>query len=613
MLTNLNLLTENAIQQLSHRGPDFKSVWTNKSNTISLAHSRLSIIDLSESGNQPMASSNGRYMVTYNGEIYNHAAIRSKLENKGYRFKGSSDTEVLCYCFDEWGIRDTINKLEGMYAIGVYDTKEKELSIARDQQGEKPLYYSTSRESIYFASELKALTPNLNITIRTESIKSFLDFGYISAPHTIYNEVNQLQPGEVVTFKSVSEIKKSWPQQSLNQHTQHSNIIDKLDLLLNESIALRLKADVKVGCFLSGGIDSSLIAAIASRKTSRNLRTFSIGFKDPKYDESIYANNIASFLETNHTSIILDASDCISVIQDLPTIYDEPFSDPSQIPTALVCKLASKDVKVAISGDAGDELFGGYNRHVTAHTWQKLQYVPKSIRNTLWNLLKPVECGSPSWALNTVLRLLSSNMKRENIEGFSRKIDSLLRCTNPDSLYHEIMGRLNQHSRADHTIGNDALARFLELDQTTYLPNNILTKIDRAAMASSLETRIPLLSPSIINFANTLPNKYKVRGRETKWILKQVLYRYIPKEFFKRPKSGFNIPIANWLRGPLNDWAVSLIEEAPNLPIPIELDLKSDWNGFMSGDNEKYQLIWNYLCLSSWKTAQTRHTPSISV
>ncbi|EDY84690.1 asparagine synthase [Verrucomicrobiia bacterium DG1235] len=602
--STIGALIKKSISVLQHRGPDTTSSWIREPRGIALAHSRLAIIDLSSAGSQPMSSPNERYTVTYNGEIYNYIKIRTELKEKGYIFEGTSDTEVLCYSLQEWGIAKTITKLEGMFAIGIYDNIEDEVTLTRDPQGEKPLYYSISNNILYFASELKALTPILTTSISTTSVLEFLDYGYIKAPNTIYSEIDQLTPGQLIKFNR-QRTNKSVTKHATNRRNQsHENPTDELDDLINESVKLRLQADVSVGCFLSGGIDSSLTAAIASKHIPNGLKTFSIGFEDPKFDETIYAEEVASKLGTDHTSHILSAQECLSMIPALPGIYDEPFADPSQIPTILVCKLARKSVKVAISGDAGDELFGGYNRHVTAQKWQNAQHIPNPLKKSLAAICSAKPTNGSQKVLKSLIRLLSTNVKPENASAVLAKIGTYLKCDSHDKLYYTIMGRLQTQRIPDTTPHTDALSAFLIKDLNDYLPNNILTKVDRAAMSVSLETRIPLLSSDIISFAHSLSNKYKIRGRETKWILKQVLYRYLPKELFDRPKTGFNIPLSEWLRGPLKEWATFLIEEPIDFQLPAGLNIQSEWEGFLNGDDNSYQLIWNYICLCSWN--QTR-------
>jgi len=629
---------------ISHRGPDAQAIWYDKYDevgSIVLAHQRLSILDLSPTGNQPMHSICGRYVIAYNGEIYNHLDLRVMLATQGktIKWRGHSDTETLLECFSSWGIKKTLKSATGMFAIALWDRREKILTLARDRFGEKPLYWGWSGNTLLFASELKALKahPNFREEIDRKALALLLRYSYIPAPHSIYSGIKKLLPGHFVKIPLIQDIhisKKIIPEcyWSLNNiirdgltnpfQGSECEAIDLLERQLTASIAQQSIADVSVGAFLSGGVDSSTVAALMQAQSNIPVHTFTIGFDDAIYNEAKYASAVAKHLNTDHTELYIQGKDALKIIPRLPSIYCEPFADSSQIPTFLVSQIASKYVKVTLSGDGGDELFCGYNRYLAfAKIWKPIQRLPyrtkqylafilNSIPSAQWdkffNLCNPI---LPNWlrisAPGEKVRKLSEILSLSGpfdyyqylISLFNNPCDFIINC---DTSNNSITNNIN----LPHVDCNEHL--MMAIDAQTYLPDDILVKVDRAAMANSLETRTPLLDHRIAELAWKMPLNYKIRNSEGKWLLRQVLYRHVPRELIERPKMGFAIPLDKWLHGPLRDWAEELLCETRLLREGYfyPQKIRNMWMEYLSGKKNWQYHLWNVLMFQAWLAKQ---------
>ena len=625
--------------KLLHRGPDDGGTWIDHSNNIAFGHRRLSIIDLSSAGHQPMLSSCKRFVVVFNGEIYNHLSLRNEINklNKSNKssnsWLGSSDTETLLRCFEIWGFEKTLSKLVGMFSVCLFDKELKVLHLARDRIGEKPLYYGHINNSFVFSSELKALKeyPNFNNKIDRDALKTYFQLLYIPAPKTIYKDIFKLKPGHYLSIPldkihNLKDIKKYinsyW---NLNDHIIQSNNIkedveylNELETHLDNAIDSQSIADVPLGAFLSGGIDSSLITALMQKNTTTPVKTFTVGFEEIGFDESPYAKNVAEYLGTDHTELFVTSKDTRDVIPNLPYIYDEPFADSSQIPTFLVCAAARSKVTVALSGDAGDELFGGYNRYFWGpRIWQKFSWMPFFVRNIIGNSMDLV----PSYALNHLENNIHKYSKK-NLTKIGNKFDKISKVLkssrNIDDLYLSLTSEWDISSSIvidDADTSQDIISEKINFkayqndslnmmykDILSYLPDDILCKVDRAAMASSLETRAPFLDHRVVEFALGMPIELKIRNNKGKWALREILYKYVPKDMIERPKTGFSIPIGDWLRGPLKEWAEDLLD---NDKIKSQGFLKPEnvssiWKLHKSGKYDYTSRIWSILMFQSW-------------
>ncbi len=616
------------------RGPDGSGFWLDRDNAVALAHRRLSILDLSDAGTQPMASPSGRYHLVYNGEIYNHHSLRADLEQASgtHPWRGHSDTETLLVSIEKFGLRPTLEKCVGMFSFGLWDRQEKELVLSRDRMGEKPLYFGFQNGVFLFGSDLKSLKkhPAFENKINESAISVYLRHSYIPAPHSIYQGIAKVEPGTFVTvsFKSTPKQKTEtyWSVTKVaEQGTQapiSTDVSEARNLLketLSKAITGQLLSDVSLGAFLSGGIDSSTIVALMQSHSNQPVKTFSIGFEEDAYNEAVFARNVARHLKTDHTEFIATPDDAMAVIPDLPKIYSEPFADSSQIPTYLVSKLARQHVTVSLSGDGADELFCGYNRYLSAYqTWSKIARLPASVREKVAHLLFT---RSPSqWdsyfarAMNLLPRQWHMRLPGEKIHKFagvlqtSEAADFLYRltstCQRPEHYLHSqdiVQTRLQQPEtwpntdRFEHTM--------MAIDSCTYLPGDILTKVDRASMACSLEARAPYLDHRVVELSWKIPFDMKVRNGQGKWILRQLLYEYVPKELVDRPKTGFGVPIGRWLKGPLRDWAEALLSEdrlrddgyfRPET-------VRTLWGQHLSGSHNAQHCLWNILMFQAWR------------
>jgi asparagine synthase (glutamine-hydrolysing) len=621
---------------IAHRGPDDSEMWLDASCHLGLAHRRLSIVDLSEAGRQPMLSSTGRFVMIFNGEVYNHNELRKLLndsENFVNYWKGRSDTETLLRGIEIWGLEKTLSLAVGMFSIALWDKEKRVLSLARDRLGEKPLYYSIQEGTLVFGSELKALKhyPKFKSEIDRNALASFLQFNYVPAPLSIYQGVLKLEPGRIIDFVQNSdgsvqhrETKTYWTLSETIAQGQRSpftgsdlEAIDELERHLSRAVQLQLLGDVPIGAFLSGGIDSSLIVALMQSNSLDPVKTFSIGFEEGGYNEAHHAKLVAKHLGTNHTELYVTPEEALDVIPLLPHIYDEPFADVSQIPTQLVAALARKNVTVALSGDGGDELFGGYNRYRVAPIFNSgLHKVPRSLRLTMASSLQRIPNPIGSAAFSMVSSVLPQRFRYQLPYDKFMKFCELSKATDPADVYKRLISSwidsdnvvvggssLRQQSLTVFTPDSTNFQNWMmETDTLSYLPDDILAKVDRAAMSVSLETRIPFLDHRVLEFAWQLPLHFKIRNGETKWVTKQLLRRFIPGPLVDRPKMGFGVPIGQWLRGPLREWANDLLnedrinEDGYLNPEPI----KKLWLEHLNGYRNWEQRLWNILMFQSW-------------
>ena len=615
-------------EAIRHRGPDDHGTWLDESAQLALVHRRLSILDLSPAGHQPMVSNSGRWVIAFNGEIYNHLEIKKELEvaRGPIAWRGHSDTETLLEAIDAWGLQKTLQLCEGMFAFGLWDRKKQHLTLARDRVGEKPLYYGWQKETFVFGSELKALKahPSFSGEINRSAIALQMHHNYIPAPYTIYVDINKVPPGHFITLdiaKKSREV-RSFQYWSLadvirrgkqNQYDgSDDEAVEILDKLMSASVKKRMVADVPLGAFLSGGIDSSTIVSLMQAQSSRPVKTFTIGFEEKGYNEAVHAKAVARHLGTDHTELYITPDQAFQVIPKLPAIYDEPFSDPSQIPTFLVSEMTSQAVKVSLSGDAGDELFGGYNRYtMTSKIWAKLNKMPLSFRSVAADGLRTL---SPSqW--NNLAKFVPGIPRELNLGDRIHKGAGVLNSSSQAELYSRFLTHWDSASKLvldsnelDTQITSPSIKlhndieQMMALDSLSYLPDDILCKVDRASMHVSLESRVPMLDSSIIEYAWTLPLSLKIRNGQGKWLLREVLYKYVPRDLVERPKMGFGVPLDSWLRGPLRGWAEELFDESRLRregyfnPEPI----RQRWKEHLSGRRNWQYLLWDVLVFQTW-------------
>ena len=613
----MNSIALDMSNQLKHRGPDDNGIWINEINGIVLAHNRLSIIDLSIAGHQPMISNSKRFILSFNGEIYNHKDLRKELEFKSsINWKGTSDTETLIYCSEYWGIKATIKKILGMFAISLWDNVEKKLYLIRDRFGEKPLYYGFVNGSMVFASELKAIKkfPDFNNNISKEAVDKYLRLSYIPSPLSIYENIFKLDAGSILCLnlskneynRNNIEIKEWWSLQESIKEDKKKLITDELEVennllkLLRDSIKLQSQADVPIGAFLSGGVDSSLVCAIMQEQKLKKIKTFTIGFENKLFDESNYAKDVSNHLKTEHYEHIISINEVRNIIPKLSSIYDEPFADSSQIPTYLVSKITKEQVSVSLSGDGADELFGGYDRY---STWLKkinlIESIPYSIRSFA------------ALSINLATTIIPNNYSKKKLKRISNILSEKYIKDNyfnqPLSQWGRDCQMLKeiQNSKFKNFFLNEAdssAAQLMYTDLKTYLVDDILCKVDRASMASSLESRAPFLDQRIVDFSSRVPLKMKIKNNTNKYILKKMLQKYLPKNLIYRDKKGFSIPLQEWLKGPLREWSNDLLNPTRiKKQGLINSDLfNNEWTGFVNNKNESTSQIWSLLMLQSW-------------
>ena len=611
---------------IKHRGPDDTGTWFDEDGDIGLAHARLSILDLSSAGHQPMHAISNNFVLVFNGEIYNHKILRFELDSINPRnWLGHSDTETLLAAIDYWGLEKTLKKAKGMFAIALWDKRNKILSLAIDRIGEKPLYFGWVSNQFVFASELKSIKkfPKFNTPIDRNSLALFMRFNSIPSPHSIYQNIYKLEPGQIIQIHKGSKDIKKFSFWSIEEEYNKGNLakfsgtpeqaVDRLEGILSKAVSSQMQSDVPLGAFLSGGVDSSIIVALMQSLSSHQVNTFTIGFNAKEYDEAQHARMVAKHIGTNHSDMYISERDALDVIPHLPNIYDEPFADSSQIPTYLVSKFAKEKVSVALSGDAGDELFGGYNRYIFAEQiFTKAIKIPTPIKNLIPKLIYGVTEENWNVMLN---RLLSKRFA--NIGHKLYKVADVLPAKSFREMHLKLVSQIHNpsdwlKSKNEYTtLLNDDRKRFVELspveqmmayDLITYLPADILTKVDRAAMAVSLETRVPFLDPSVIKFSASLPMEFKIRNGVTKWALREVLYKHVPKDLIERPKMGFGVPIDQWLRGPLRDWAETLLDEKRLYQegfFNVEF-VRNKWLQHLSGEQNWHHQLWNVLMFQAW-------------
>jgi len=610
---------------IAHRGPDDYGVWSDAECGIALSHRRLSIVDLSPAGHQPMVSADGRYVIIFNGEIYNFQDLRPAVEARGIKLRGHSDTEVMLESFALFGIEATVPKLIGMFTIAVWDRRERTLTLIRDRLGIKPVYWAKFGGLFLFGSELKALrahagwSPQLN----RGAIAAYLRHNYIPAPHSIYQGVYKLEPGSILTLPWGGEpkINRFWDARAVARaglanplDTSDDEMVDQLEALLKDAVRRRMVADVPLGAFLSGGVDSSTVVALMQESNASPVRTYSIGFDIAGYDESKHAAAVARHLHTEHTELTVTAKEAIDVIPKLPEYYDEPFADSSQIPTYLVSAMTRRHVTVALSGDGGDELFGGYTRYTFAQRhWGNLSMLPMPLRRAAAAAMRaiPAElCSNLFDRLPTPLRVRQAGDKMH-------KLASILALPDADAFYRRLVTHWEPTALMpdvpepkgvlwDESAKKDfggLLERMQFFDIATYLPDDILTKVDRASMAVALEARVPLIDHRVVEFSWRIPRDKLIRSGVSKWPLRQILYKHVPAELIERPKMGFGIPLGEWLRGPLRDWAEALLSEQRLREAGL-LDVarvRNAWTQHLSGNFNWQYPLWDVLMLEAWR------------
>ena len=622
------------IEAIRSRGPDDKGIWVEDNLTLVMSFRRLAILDLSQAGHQPMKSSSGRYRICFNGEIYNHLELRKNLQG-GWR--GHSDTETILEFIEKYGIEHALKSFVGMFALAIWDEKESILTLARDRMGEKPLYYGWVQKDFVFASELKAIKkhPDFNNKISKPALSNYLKFNYVPAPQSIYKNIFKLEPGTYINISLESanskdiKSKKYWDLSSVindgfkNPINDPKHAISQIKSSLSSAIKSQMISDVPLGAFLSGGIDSSLITALMQEHSSNKIKTFTIGFEETSFDESVYAKRVANYLGTNHTEYFVTSKETLDVIPQIPHIYDEPFADSSQIPTHLVCKQAKENVTVALSGDGGDEVFGGYNRYFwSSRIWSNLKWIPYPLRkiigssviSTPKSLFRNIEnfynfIIPKKYSVNQFedkLKKLSERLKYVKTEGdlyeslVTQWYDPSLILKDFDEDFVDVNFPINEN------LISHPPSQMMYWDTLTYLPDDILCKVDRAAMSVSLETRAPFLDHRLVELAWRLPHSLKINNYQGKIILRDILDEYVPKNLIERPKAGFGIPVGEWLRGPLKSWASDLLCEDKIIKQGIFHfePIQKIWDEHLTKSHDHTHKIWSILMFQSWLEAQ---------
>ena len=629
---NIEFLISKMTKKLTHRGPDYNAIWANSKKNIYFGHARLSILDISKNGNQPMQSSTGRYVITFNGEIYNHNNLRNDIDKiKQIKWKSTADTETILESIELWGVKNSIKKFSGMFAISIYDKKLNKIYLIRDKNGEKPLYYSFYESSIVFASELKSFftLSNFDKQIDKNSLSYFFKYSYIPEPHTIFHNTIKIKPGFILEIdlnnfyisKNIKELKtyskyynyhydkKYFAFKKIEEDFCNSDKTSVLDSILNKAVTSAMISDVKIGSFLSGGIDSSLITSIMQKNSCKKIETFSILFKERKYNEGFYSRRISKFLKTDHHELILSYKSIIDQIKNLPEIFDEPFADSSQIPSIILSNFARKHVKVALTGDGCDEFFGGYNRYVLFSKINKIIYsIPSSFRQRVGKLLFAI----PFKYINFLENIFFSRIKNySNISQLDNKIKKLslilLNCKTEVEIYLALIkvSQYNNNLVLNNKIFHDEIESYakktfktqklnheesmMTVDQKFYLSGDILHKVDRSAMFSSLETRMPFLNPSVIYFSKLLHLKNKIHRNQGKIIIRNIIEKYLPKDL-----------IDEWIRGPLRDWSKDIIDKAKKNHLIDNAAISKYEQEHFSGLHNWGHILWNIIVFQQW-------------
>lgn len=619
---------------IAHRGPDSDGYWVDAEAGIALAHRRLAIIDLSPAGHQPMASHDGRYVLSYNGEIYNHLDLRRELEANGtIEWRGHSDTETLLQGFSAWGVRGTLERANGMFALALWDCAERKLFLARDRMGEKPLYYGMQGKTLLFGSELKALRqhPAWRGDVNRDALALFLRHNYVPGPYSIFDGIQKLPPAHFLeigvddtappspsAYWDIAAKAKEGRDEPFSGSA--ADAVDALDRLLLDAVGIRMAADVPLGAFLSGGYDSSTIVALMQHQSARPVKTFSIGFSEAEYDEAHHAKRVAAHLGTDHTELYVTPQDALDQIPLLPHHWDEPFADSSQIPTLLVSRLARSEVTVSLSGDGGDELFCGYTRYAQGYDiWRRLGKMPRGVRRLTAGALRM----TPANLIDGALKFAPERVRKMAVGDRLLKLADVLNVDQADHFYRSLVSHAKDPSvlvpgadepptiltepDPDWPSDGDFRDRMMYLDMRSYLPDDILVKVDRASMAVSLESRVPLLDHRVVEFALALPLAFKLRNGAAKWPLREILYHHVPREMMERPKMGFGVPIEHWLRGPLRSWADDLLaRDRLKRDGYFDADAISKlWSDTRSGRRRMHYHVWDILMFQAWLDAQS--------
>ncbi len=642
--TNFVATLQAMTDTIVHRGPDDSGAWHDDAARIGLGFRRLSIQDLSPLGHQPMASSSNRFTMAFNGEVYNFLELRTELEALGARFRGHSDTEVMLAAFEAWGVRKATERFIGMFAFAVWDRAERELTIVRDRVGVKPLYYGLTGnaspespsfaippgESLVFGSELKPFRrfPGMRFDVDQGAVALYVRYAYVPTPHSIHRTIRKLPPGHLLRVRDgKATLEQWWSAKSVVEQAvanpfrgSDEEAIEALDETLREAVRIRMIADVPLGAFLSGGIDSSAVVAAMTANAPGRVRSFTIGVRDPTYDEAPFARAIARHLGTDHCEEYIEPQEAIDSIPRIPQIWDEPFADSSQIPTYLVSKIARRHVTVILSGDGGDELFGGYYRYAWSRSlWSKLRHLPQPARSVAAGLLRAVPAEMTNRAARPLMHLMPRRLRMNAAGDRAHKMAALMTAGDPWELFKRLTsivqdpGELLLAAHEPKVPLTDPAwladveefeTRMMQADVVSYLVDDILVKVDRASMATSLEAREPLLDHRLLELAFRLPNHMKIRGGVTKWALREVLYKRVPKSFFDRPKQGFSIPIEQWTVGPLRDWVESLLSEKALADSGVwnTAAVRRLWKSQLHGGRHQHQL-WNVLMFQAWQEA----------
>ena len=618
---------------ICHRGPDDHGYWFEGRHGVGFAHRRLSILDLSAAGHQPKKSRSGRFVIAFNGEIYNFRELRHELASRGAEFEGTSDTEVMLAAFEEWGVLDAVKRFTGMFAVALWDYRDARLWLVRDRMGEKPVYFGWFGGTLLFGSELKALRahPAWRAEIDRGALAEFLRFGYVPGPRSIYSGVGKLPPGTAVSWgpadaSTAGRHQTYWSARDAAQAglagplpADGQALVNELDALLRTVIADEMVADVPLGAFLSGGIDSSTVVAVMQALHSRPVRTFTIGFNESQFNEADHAKRVARHLGTDHTEFYVTPAQARDTIPRLPQLFDEPFADPSQIPTFLVAELARRHVTVSLSGDGGDELFAGYNRYTIGRAlWSKMSSIPRFMRRGVASAVQAMKPATWDRLGSAAGHAVPQRWLRYASGDRLHKLAHVLAINEPEALYRSLVSHwqnatdvvigASDVSATDglaHLDNADFVSRMMYSDTVTYLPDDILVKVDRATMGVSLESRAPFLDHRIYEFAWRVPMEFKLRNGSGKWLLRQVLYKYVPAEMVDRPKMGFGVPIDSWLRGPLRGWAEELLD-AKRLSREGYFDVaavRAKWEQHQTGTRNWQYLLWDVLMFQAWHEA----------